>query len=140
MFISILILCGFLLSEILIVPGEYSTIQIAIDTSTAGDTIQVSPNIYYENLIISEKYLTIISLGTSENTIIDGGLQGPVITCENIENDKLLIRGFTIRNGVGENINGSSFGGGILSKRSRLVLEDLIIENFRCNIDEAINL
>ena len=129
MFISILILCSFLLSEILIVPSEYSTIQIAIDTSTAGDTIQVSPNIYYENLIISEKYLTIISSGTSENTTIDGGLQDPVITCENIENDKLMIRGFTIRNGVGENINGSSFGGGILSKRSRLVLEDLIIEN-----------
>ena len=129
MIISILILCCFLLSEIFIVPDEYKSIQIAIDTSNAGDTIQVRPNIYYENLIISEKYLVIMSLDSSENTIIDGEFKGPVITCNNIESDKLIISGFTIQNGVGENINGSSFGGGILSKRSRVVLENLVIAN-----------
>ena len=132
MFSSVLIflsLFSISLSSILIVPDAYSSIQEAINLSSKGDTVKVNPGIYYENLIIDEKFLLIKSIGTNEETIIDGNYQAPVITCNNIIDGQMIIDGFTIRNGIGENINGSSFGGGILSKKSKLFLKNLVITN-----------
>ena len=125
----IFVLSSISLSDILEVPKNHSSIQEAINLSFNGDTIIVSPGIYYENLIIDEKFLLIKSIGSSEETIIDGDYQGPVITCSNIIDGQIIIDGFTIKNGVGENINGSSFGGGVLSKKSKLFLKNLKIIN-----------
>ena len=124
-----LFLFGISFSDILIVPDNYSSIQEAINLSSSGDTVKVNPGIYYENLIINEKFLLIKSIGSNEETIIDGNYQAPVITCNNIIDGQMIIDGFTIKNGVGENINGSSFGGGILSKKSKLFLKNLVITN-----------
>lgn len=76
-------------------PGNYSSIQEAINDAVAGDTIFVfdesSP--YYETLTIS-KSINLIG-ENKETTIIDAEGQNNVIY---IDNDNIKITGFTIRN------------------------------------------
>ena len=86
-------------------PGNYSTIQEALDISDDGDTIFVySKNTpYYENIIIEN---TVLLLGEDkETTIIDGELIGSVI--KNLA-DSVLISGFTIQNSA---MNRSEYSG-----------------------------
>jgi len=76
-------------------PGNYSTIQEALDISDDEDTIFVySKNTpYYENLIIEN---TVLLLGEDkETTIIDGGQIGSVI--KNLA-DNVFVSNFTIQN------------------------------------------
>jgi hypothetical protein len=63
-------------------PGNYSTIQAAIDDANIGDTIYVYSGIYYEQIRISNaSSLTLIG-ENMWNTIIDGeGAHAAVIIC-----------------------------------------------------------
>ena len=49
-----------------------SSIQVAINASTDGDTVSVAPGTYYENIEIPNKKLFVIG-HDRETTIIDGG-------------------------------------------------------------------
>ncbi|KAA0002539.1 MAG: hypothetical protein FE048_03565, partial [Thermoplasmata archaeon] len=72
----------------------YDTIQAAIDDANPGDTLEVSPTLYKENIVINKK---INLFGRNESTtIIDGSGVGSVI---NITADHVNISGFTISNG-----------------------------------------
>ena len=103
------------------VPGDYSTIQEAINAAANGDTILISPGIYYENLIFSEnKVVTLASLFLTtgdhqyiESTIIDDQVlvngqpqnpivpgPDPVIRVEPTASVGTTIQGLTIRNGT----------------------------------------
>jgi parallel beta-helix repeat protein len=79
-------------------PGNYSTIQEAIDDAVSGDTVFVyddsSP--YDENPIINK---TINLLGENKaTTIVDGGFrEGPVIYVRDTAN--VIVNGFTVQNG-----------------------------------------
>jgi hypothetical protein len=53
------------------VPGEYPTIQAAIDAANPGDDIIVQKGLYKENIII-DKYLNLIGIGWP---VLDGGTQ-----------------------------------------------------------------
>ena len=76
-------------------PGNYSSIQEAIDDSNIGDTVFVyddsSP--YYENLLM-DKSINLIG-ENKETTIIDGGFDWEVIW---VEANSITISGFTLRN------------------------------------------
>lgn len=73
------------------VPGDYPTIQQAIDAAISGNTIIVAAGTYYENIVIHE---SIILVGEDkETTIIDGSGTGDVVT---ITADDVTIRGFTM--------------------------------------------
>ena len=104
-----------------LVPDEYDTIQSAIDAASDGDTVHVSSGTYYENLNFFSNNITLIG-ENSENTIIDGGGTGSVVTFNNVSG--LVIDNFTITNG--NNFN----GGGIYSNfSSSKILNCKIIDN-----------
>lgn len=117
-------------SHTLYVPSQYQTIQAAINASVDGDYIIIADGIYYENLLIEGKTITLASYYFIDgdtlhisNTIIDGSnalnpdqastitiLPGgrPVITPH--------IVGFTIRSGSGRRIL-QNIGGTTIEKR-----------------------
>jgi len=74
-------------------PGNYSTIQRAINAANPGDTVFVYNGTYYENIIVNK---TINLLGENKNTtIIDGGgITDVVLICA----DQANISRFTIQN------------------------------------------
>ena len=74
-------------------PGNYSTIQAAIDNASDGDIIYVYNGTYFENVYIDVR---IQLLGENTNiTIIDGNCTDSVVT---IDADEVILSGFTIRN------------------------------------------
>ena len=75
------------------VPGDYSTIQVAIDASINGDTISVNSGVYNENIVINKNIKLIGNYVIS--AIIDGQGDGPAITIEGA--DDFLIQRFTIK-------------------------------------------
>ena len=88
------------------VPGDFSSIQAAIDSASEGDSILVAPGIYNEALIINDKSLFLASwFFTTEDgsyisqTILDGVNGESVIV---IDDDVALgsssVIGFTLQN------------------------------------------
>jgi parallel beta-helix repeat protein len=74
-------------------PGNYTSIQDAIDNTTDGDTVYVFPGTYAERIVIPN---TISLLGSNASTtVIDGEYNNDeIITC--IGSD-IIISGFTIQ-------------------------------------------
>lgn len=75
------------------VPTDYSSIQMAIDTANPGDTINVAPGTYTESLKIT-KPLSLIGQGP-DNTIIAHSGTAVLVNADNVE-----IRGFTVKDGT----------------------------------------
>jgi nitrous oxidase accessory protein len=71
------------------------SIQAAIDSATAGDTVYVKSGTYYEHVILN-KPITLQGEDKS-TTIIDGGGAGTVVYANGISN--LVISDFTVKNG-----------------------------------------
>ncbi len=83
----------------------YCTIQTAINASVNGDTIEVAPGTYVENLNLAGKSISIESRDGKLATIIDGSAAGAVVTAS--ASETFALDGFTIRNGS------ASSGGGV---------------------------
>ncbi len=125
-------LTGSLNAVILNVPEDFETIQAAIDEAQRDDIVLVQEGVYEENLTIpGGRNITLASLTFEdedpahiEETIIDGGEQGSVITLTNgnDRNSFTLIAGVTIRNGLAENGGGMYIGG-----NQRVLLSDMLI-------------
>ncbi|MCF7857966.1 MAG: T9SS type A sorting domain-containing protein [Candidatus Cloacimonetes bacterium] len=126
--IKLLILCSFCLFSSLLNStiwhikqdgtGNFTTIQEGINSSVDSDTVLVYPGMYYENLNIDDKNITLASLemitGDPQyiaTTIIDGQRQNSCIILQYIDID-VIIRGFTIQNGYGT-FSDAYNGGGI---------------------------
>ena len=76
------------------VPSQYPTIQAAVNACSPGDTVQVAPGTYFENVLLTEG-VTLRGSG-SELTIIDGRGQNDVVKAYQISN--VTIEGFTVQN------------------------------------------
>ena len=125
----LLVFCSVLFSNTILVPEDYLTIQLAINNASNADTILVSPGLYVENIIINDVSISLLSSNGPNGTIIDGNYNGSTINIDS-QGNAILIRGFTIKNGIGEILDaGSSFGGGIISHNTILTLDSLIVEN-----------
>jgi len=134
------------------VPLQYPTIQAAINASNPGNCILVDDGVYYENLQITGKEVTLASNYFADgdtlhiaNTIIDGSqIRNPdmasviaILPGTNPYQTPYIV-GFTIRNGRGWLINetvGSSIvqkrvGGGIYIKQSNPIFTaNIIVDN-----------
>ena len=43
--------------------AQYSTAQAAINAAVTGDTVLIAPGVYFENLTVSSKVITVIGAG-----------------------------------------------------------------------------
>ena len=127
------------------VPGDYQTIQEAINAAVGGNLVLVDEGTYLENINFKGKAITVASYylidGDEthiENTIIDGSQpshpdSGSVVTFNSGEDTTSIIFGFTITGGNGTILNIPSIGlrrigGGILAYNSGAAITNNIIE------------
>ena len=150
------LLSGNLFGATINVPGDYPSIQEAVDASNDGDEIVVGPGTYTSTqdghvVDMKGKAVTLRSSDGAEATIIDGENARRGIAMFNYETAKTVIKGFTITNGTGVdydyNGNGNSDfwedgGGGFLLKNADPTINQCIIEGnngrgmfcyFRCD-------
>ncbi len=133
------------------VPEDFPDgIQSAInyDDVVDGDTISVrqgtvqNPTIWYENIIFRSKDITVINRdflpGGNNNPatcIIDGSEltrtsdSGSVVTFKDEESRDAVVKGFTIREGIGHLISEVRYGGGIFCYYSNPTVECCSIVN-----------
>ena len=109
------------------VPGDYSTIQAAIDASHDGCKIIVSPDTYIENINFKGKYIILSSTDPGNSaivagTIIDGNEAGSVVTFSGRESAFCSIEGFTITNGKAVD------GGGINANGCLVMIKNCVIK------------
>ena len=97
------------------VPGDYGTIQAAINAATAGDTINVAADTYRELLVWDNKDLTIVGAGigstvVNADTDSNGIGDGRCLTATNLSSTS-SITGFTFEKGVAP--AATNLGGGV---------------------------
>ncbi|MHC4617547.1 MAG: right-handed parallel beta-helix repeat-containing protein [Planctomycetota bacterium] len=120
---------------------EYDGIQEAIDDANDFDTIIATEDVYYENINLRGKAVTLRSTdpydwNVVKNTVIDGNNsaenQGTVVTCKSGENADTVLAGFTITGGYRDMYDAEAgFGGGIKVHEysSPTILRNLITGN-----------
>ena len=110
--------------------APFRTIQRAVDAAGSGDTVLVERGVYRENIGLYDKDRVVITSRfmfdrdetIARSTIIEGKDEGWVVTIGRSED--IILSGFTIKNGRGEN---GSPGGGIYSFNSGLSIVDNIV-------------
>jgi parallel beta-helix repeat protein/predicted outer membrane repeat protein len=126
--LSILLALGLLLSLSLVtavpaqgadidVPGDYATIQAAIDAATAGDTIYVAANTYSEDITLVDE-VDVLGAGASV-TIIYGSHTGPVVQADGV-GAGTTFDGFTVTNGA------AGVGGGMYNNNSSPLVSNCV--------------
>ena len=82
------------------VPGDYPTIQAAIDAAVDGDVVVVAAGTYNEAIDFLGKAITVYGTDGPDVTIIDAtGLNSSVVKCVNFEGLDTVLRNFTITGG-----------------------------------------
>ncbi len=95
------------------VPDKYPTIQEAIDAAGDGDEIVVDVGVYRENIDFRGKNIVVRSIDPDDpeivdQTIIDGGGSGTVVSFRSGEGEDAVLSGFTVTRGNGILISGGS--------------------------------
>jgi hypothetical protein len=146
----VLLPLSFLNSQVTInVPGDYPTIQAAINAANNGDLVLVADGTYYENINFMGKAITVASHFINDedtshisNTIIDGSQPshsdtGSVVLFKSGEDTTSVLKGFTIRNGTGTVGPLGGGAGGIGIFQSGAIICNNIIENNSINFTNA---
>jgi parallel beta-helix repeat protein len=133
-----------------LVPAEYPTIQEAIGSAEHGDMVVVAPGTYRENIVFRGKEIVLTSQNPEDRdvvgaTIIEARESRPVVSFQDGETTKAVLRGFTLRNPMGsgairiegaspvisKNIIGDSGGSGVFCGHgcSSLIRDNVIRSN-----------
>ena len=115
------------------VPGDYDTIQDAIDAAENGDTVQVAAGTYAERLYLEYKSIALIGAG-AENTIVDVSA-ARAICCLRMYQvpDTARVEGFTFTGGRGAlmelPVHKCRAGGGVRLYESSPTITNCTISN-----------
>lgn len=135
-FLIIFLSIGTIHSQTIInVPGDFPTIQEAINAAQANSEIKVAAGVYNENIVWPFSLNDVVLEGAgSDVTAIDGGGMDRTLELESANG--VTVRGFTIQNGYVENtivnptpIFEANGGAGILVFGGNPILEDLVIKD-----------
>jgi hypothetical protein len=114
-FLSILLLSTLVHATVLQVPTEYETIQFAFDASQIGDTVLLERGTYFELLQAPDHTVSLFSnyfqsRDTTDilETILDGQLEGTILTLNASGNSQMVIDGFTFTRGMGSYYSGGA--------------------------------
>ncbi|MFO0828406.1 MAG: hypothetical protein U0572_09675 [Phycisphaerales bacterium] len=113
---------GVALSATLMVPGQFPTIQAAIDASANGDVINVAPGTYVEHIRFKGKAITVRGVAGAATTVLDGAGVGPVVRFTELEGPGSRLEGVRVTNGA------SFIGGGILAISSSPTISECIVD------------
>ena len=120
-------------AKVIDVPGDAPTIQAGIDLASNGDTVEVSPGTYVENINFNGKRITVISSGGPAITTINGGNIAPVVTFTSGETTAAALTGFTLTNGTSTFNTGYNGGGIFINHASPTISGNVITNNGACN-------
>jgi len=107
---------------VLYVPGQYASIQSAINAARSGDTVEVAAGVYNENITLKNG-VTVQGSGADVCTIQGNGTTTTVFA--NQITQPAAISGFTITGGVGYVVSWSEnriMGGGLFADSSVLTI------------------
>ena len=116
---------------VLTVPGQYSTIQDAINAALDGDTVLVAPGSYVETIDFIGKSVTVASVAGPDVTVIDGNNLGAVVTFSSDEGPDAVLSGFTITRGLGIDAGNGRGAGGVQISGASPTLSNCTIEENR---------
>src|SRR5262245_28450448 len=111
------------------VPADQPTIQAAINVAANGDSIQVAPGTYIENISFLGKAIRVISEQGPQVTIIDGNSAGTVVTFNSGEGLQSELSGFTVRNGKAAQSPALRGGGIRIENSSPTITGNIVINN-----------
>jgi hypothetical protein len=95
LFVLCVVHYGTLLATVIHVPGDYPTIQAGINAANPGDTVQVAPGVYYENVDMAEG-VNLFGSGWDQTVVDGGGITDVIRAWYDITN--YVIDGFEVRN------------------------------------------
>ena len=126
--VAMLVLAGTSFAATINVPGDYATIQAAVDAAVDGDAIEVGPGTYTSSssVVVScyDKSITLSSTDGPLVTIIDGedARRGVVL---NGQQSDVIVEGFTVQNCY----TGGGGGGVLLGDGVTATLRDMRIRS-----------
>lgn len=94
------------------VPGDFPTIQQAIDAAVNGDLVKVGNGTFTENIDLKGKAITIRGNGINKTTI-SGANGGSTVTIKSGETAATRLEDFAIKFGTGTLVSTKLVGGGI---------------------------
>jgi parallel beta-helix repeat protein len=111
------------------VPADQPTIQAGIAAAAHGDTVQVAPGTYVENLNFLGKAIRVTSEQGPQVTIVDGNQAGSVVAFVSGEGPQSVLNGFTVRNGRAAGSPGLRGGGIRIENSSPTITGNIVTEN-----------
>ena len=113
------------------IPEDTTSVQGAIEWSSDGDIVLISPGTYFEQINYLSKNITIasfsfLSVNSSfvTETILDGENSGSVVTIDGGQDQSAILIGLTIQNG-----HDDVAGGGIIIQNASPTIDRNIIRN-----------
>ena len=111
-------------------PGGHATIQAGINAAAPGETIEVAPGIYTENLTLTGKDVVLVATDGADATEVSGSSLGSVFHIASTAVTRgTVIQGFTFRDGLAD------AGGGLMIRDgARPTIQGNVIEGNRATV------